>query len=399
MKLGAIGLGRIGLPMVLTFCKAGLYVKGVDAREQVIERIECRRHFVEPQVCEYLEKYGESLEVSTDYSTLRNCDTVFIVTQTPSLESGKFDLQYVESALEQLHKINSECIVVVSSTINTGDMDRLRVVHERICYNPEFIAQGSVIRDFEDPKFTLIGSYTEEDGERVAEVWRRIHSKPVFIVDPVEAEIVKISLNVSFTLGITFANIVGELCERFGADPDLVMRLIHRDVRKYRAGLGFGGPCFPRDTTCFGAICSAAGVQSGFGLSKLLDNINEATVERYARKILEKKPDSVAFIGVAYKQGVGLTDESQSIKIIRRVLELNPDVNVSVYDRLAEESARKELPDTVCFCGSLIEAVNKADIVFIGVPDPSLAEEIFKGREVIDPWRCVSRSDPRIRQS
>jgi UDPglucose 6-dehydrogenase len=399
MKLGAIGLGRIGLPMVLTFCKAGFYVKGVDAREQVIERIKCGQHFVEPQVCEYLEKYGENLEVSTDYSTLRSCDAVFIITQTPSLESGEFDLQYVESALEQLHKINSECIVVVSSTINTGDMNRLRIVHERICYNPEFIAQGSIIRDFENPKFTLIGAYTREDGECVAEIWRRIHNRPIFIVDPVEAEIIKISLNVSLTLGITFANIIGELCERFGADPDLVMRVVHKDVRKYRAGLGFGGPCFPRDTTCFGATCSAAGVESGFELSKLLNHLNEATVERYTGKILKEEPRNIAFIGVAYKQGVGLTDESQSIKIIRRVLKSDPAINIFVYDRLAEGSAKKELPDTVCFCESLTEAVEKADIVFIGLPDSSLSEEMFEGRKVIDPWRCVSRSNPRIERS
>jgi len=203
----------------------------------------------------------------------------------------------------------------------------------------------------------------------------------------------------SFTLGITFANIIGEICERFGADPDLVMRLIHKDVRKYKAGLGFGGPCFPRDATCFGAICSTAGVESGFELSKLLNHLNKATIERYARKILDAKPKNVAFIGVAYKQGVGLIDESQAMNILKRVLALDPELNVFVYDRLAEESAKKELPDTVCFCESLTEAVEKADIVFIGLPDSSLSEEMFRGRKVIDPWRCVSCSNFGIERS
>ena len=76
MKLGAIGLGRIGLPMVLTFCKAGFYVKGVDAREQVVERIKCGQHFVEPKVSEYLEKYGKNLTASTNCNILKNCDVV-----------------------------------------------------------------------------------------------------------------------------------------------------------------------------------------------------------------------------------------------------------------------------------------------------------------------------------
>lgn len=202
----------------------------------------------------------------------------------------------------------------------------------------------------------------------------------MFIVEPVEAEIIKLSLNVSLTLGITFANIIGELCEKFGANADTVMRAIHKDMRKYRTGLGFGGPCFPRETTCLGAICSTVRVESGFELSDLLNRLNEATVERYARKILDGKPKNVTFIGVAYKGGVGLIDESQAIKILKRVLTLNPEWNVSVYDRLAEERAKKEIPSTVSFCKSLQEATDKAEVIFIGVPDSSLSKETFEGK-------------------
>jgi len=390
MAIGLVGLGKLGLPLTLVFCKAGFRLFGVDISKERIDKINSRERFSEPQVNEYLTKYSDKLTVSTDYRSLQDASTIFVVVQTPSLKSRKFDLKFVKSAVQKIHRVNPEALIVVSSTINIGDLDSLARIHRKICYNPEFIAQGSVIRDFENPKFTLIGAYETRDGEVVAGIWKKVHDKPIFMVKPVEAEIIKMCLNVSFTLAITYANIVGELCEKFNADPDKVLDMIYRDVRKYKSGLGFGGPCFPRDTTCFGAISSSVGVKSALELSKLLNRLNEGTVERYAGKILDEKPRNVAFIGVAYKQGVGLIDESQPIKILKRVLALDPSVNVSVYDRLAEESARKELPSTVYFCESLQEAIDKADVIFIGLTDPSLSREMFDGKKVIDPWGHLS---------
>lgn len=395
--LGVVGLGKLGLPLALVFCKFGFHVKGVDISKERIDEINKKMRFLEPKLNDYLQKYSQRLQLSTDYNILKDVPLIFIVVQTPSLKNEKFDLKFLESAVREVHKVNSNALVVVSSTINIGDMDQLHKLHQRICYNPEFIAQGSIVRDFENPKFVLIGALSEEDGKYVANVWKKIHKKPIFIVKPVEAEIAKLSLNVSFTLGITYANIIGELSERLGADPDVVMQIIHSDVRKYRAGLGFGGPCFPRDTTCFGAICSTVGVESGFELSKLLNHINEATVERYTRRILSSKPRKIAFIGIGYKQGVGLVDESQSIKILRRLLTLNPKLEIFVYDRLAEEMAKKVLPDTVFFCESLQETTNKADVIFIGVPNSSLPEDMFKGKKVIDPWRCIKSNSKKCK--
>jgi UDPglucose 6-dehydrogenase len=390
MVLGLVGTGKLGLPLALVFCKAGFEVCGVDVSEKRIESITRRIKFSEPQVNEYLEKYGERFSVSTDYRTLQDVSTVFVVAQTPSLRNKKFDLKYVKSAIADIHKVSPEALIVISSTINIGNLDILAKIHKRIAYNPEFIAQGSIIRDFENPKFTLIGAYEERDGEEVADIWRKIHDKPVFIVKPTEAEIIKLCLNVSFTVSITYANIVGELCEKFNADSDKILDIIYQDVRRYKSGLGFGGPCFPRDTTCLGAICSSVGVKSGSEFTKLLNRLNDATVERYARKILDQKPKNVAFIGVAYKRGVGLIDESQPIKIIKKLTAYNSKQRIFAYDKLVEERADKELPNIVSFCESLQEAIDKADVIFVGAPDSSLSKEMFKGKKVIDPWRCIN---------
>jgi UDPglucose 6-dehydrogenase len=390
MVIGLVGLGKLGLPLALVFCKAGFEVRGVDVSNKRVESINQKMKFSEPQVNDYLEKYGEKLNVSTNYQTLHNVSTIFVVAQTPSLKNGKFNITFVKSAVKDIHKVSPKALIVVSSTVNIGNLNKLVKIHKRIAYNPEFIAQGSIIKDFENPKFTLIGAYEEKDGEEVANIWKKIHDKSVFIVKPIEAEIIKLCLNVSFTIGITYANIIGELCEKFGADSDNILDIIYTDVRRYKSGLGFGGPCFPRDTTCLGAICSTVGVKSGYELTKLLNRLNETTVERYVKKILEQKPKNVAFIGVAYKRGVGLTDESQPIKIIKRLSVINSKVRVFVYDKLVEERTDKELLNMISFCKSLQEAVDNADIIFIGVPDSSLSNDMFKNKKIIDPWRCIS---------
>jgi UDP-glucose 6-dehydrogenase len=218
-------------------------VYGVDVSEKRLEQIRNREHFVEPQVNKYLEKYGNNLTMSSNYSILSDCEVIFIITQTPSLPSRKFDISYVKEALTNVVKKNSKCLVVISSTINIGDMNELQKIHKRIVYNPEFIKQGSILNDFSCPRFVLIGAFTENDGIEIAKIWRKYHAKPVFIVKPVEAEIIKLSLNVSFTLGITFANMTGELCEKFDADSNKVLDVIYQDRRNYKAGLGFSGPC------------------------------------------------------------------------------------------------------------------------------------------------------------
>lgn len=284
MNLGVIGLGKLGLPLALIFAKIGYKVEGVDINKARLKQIKRNEPFFEPHVNEYLSKYGQNLTVSTDYNVLSDCKVVFIITQTPSLPSGKFDLSYVESALIDLHEINPKCLAVVSSTINIGDMNKLKQIHKRIVYNPEFVKQGSIISDFENPKFVLIGAYSNSDGEQVKSIWKEVHNKPCYIVKPIEAEIIKLSLNVSFTLGISFANMIGELCEKFNADSNKVLNIIYKDRRNYKAGLGFGGVCFPRDVNCFKAVALEKAVGSAYRFALLLNELNDYFVEDKCKK-------------------------------------------------------------------------------------------------------------------
>ncbi len=380
MNIGVCGLGKLGLPLAVLFAKY-FEVYGVDVNEERIARIKEREKFFEPQVNKYLEESARNLMVSTDYTVLENCEVVFIITQTPSLPSGEFDLQYVKSALKVLRDVNPECLAVISSTINIGDMEKLRTIHRRICYNPEFIKQGSIIHDFENPKFVLLGAYDEKDAKIAVDIWKTIHDKPIHVLKPVEAEIVKLSLNVQCTLGITFANMIGEVCEAFHADPNKVLSLLYKDRRDYKRGLGFGGVCFPRDVECFRVICSNTDIAGGERFASLLSELNEATIRTYTQKIESYGKRKIGILGVAYKPNVPYVVESQSLEIAQNLLDAGYEVYV--FDKLAEENAKQILKGAVHFCDTEEECLRKSDVIFIGTPNyRDITHPV-----IVNPWR------------
>lgn len=363
MKIGVCGVGKLGLPLAVLLAKH-FKVYGVDVNEKRIAQIRKPKDFFEPQVNKYLEDSGSNLVVSADYTILGECSVVFVIVQTPSLPSGEFDLRYVESALKALHDVNPDCLAVVSSTINIGDMERLRMMHRRVCYNPEFIKRGSIIHDFENPKFVLIGSDDKGDADITTSIWKTVHNNPIHVVKPVEAEIIKLSLNIQCTLGIAFANMVGEVCETFHADPATVLDSLYKDRRDYKTGLGFGGVCFPRDVECFKVICSNANVRSGEMFASLLGELNEATIRRYTQRIRSFGKKKIGFLGVAYKPNVPYVTESQSLKIAQNLVDAGYEVYV--FDKLAEENAKQVLRGEVFFCDTKEECLRKADVIFIG---------------------------------
>jgi len=382
MNIGVVGLGHLGVCLATIFSKR-FKVYGVDINEKRIQQIQNREKFFEPQINEYLKKYGHNLVLSSNYDVLAGCDVIFIITQTPSLPSGTFDVSHIKQALTQVVKVNRNCLVVISSTINVGDMDKLKDVHVRIAYNPEFVKRGSIIRDFENPKFVLVGAYNLEDGELVKNIWSKIHDKPVYIVKPIEAEIIKLSLNVSYALGITFANIIGELCERFGANSNKVLDIIYQDRRNYKPGLGFMGPCFPRDVNCFKYTCIAHSVRSGYRMAAFLNDLNNYMVEKYCKLLTSYGKKKIGILGLAYKPNVPYIDGSQSLKIAQKLLASKYEV--FVYDELAEENARKELTGKIHFCSSAEECLKNSDIIFIGTSN--FKDVKVREKVVLNPWK------------
>jgi len=379
--IGIIGLGKLGLPLALLFAEK-FEVHAVDISKDRINQIINQERFFEPQLNEYLSRNINHMKLSTDYSILKECDPVFIIVQTPSLPNGKFDLKYVKSAVEKLHEINPHCLCVISSTINIGDIDKLRKTHPRIAYNPEFIRQGSIIHDFLNPKFVLIGAYEEKDGLKIANIWRTLHNKPIYIVKPVEAEIIKLGLNFSFVLSIAFANVIGEICEAYNADPNAVLEIMYKDRRNYKPGLGAAGPCFPRDLSCFNQTCNERGLRLGSLLAAVVGTINHLMVDKYVQKIMSYGKKKIGILGVAYKAGVPYIYESQAIEIAKKLLKKKCELYI--YDELAEEEARKILTDRrVNFCNTITEVMKKSEIIFIGTPN---YKNTRTDKPIVNPW-------------
>lgn len=381
LKIGVVGLGKLGLPLSLVLAKAGFQVTGVDIDEHRISKIRQGR-FHEPQVSNYLKILSHRTSFTTQHELLEDAEVVIVITQTPSRPNGFFDTSSVEEAVRQIQAVNKDCLIIISSNVNIGTTGKLRKIHSRIGYSPEWVALGSVISGFEDPKFTVIGCYDREDNQLFKEIWREVHPKPIIIVKPIEAEIIKLAGNVIFTLGITFANLIGELCGKFNADPNQVLNVIYRDRRNYKPGLGFGGPCFQRDVNCFRALCLEEQLQSGVQFADVMNQLNNYTVDRWVEEIKSVADKSVGVLGVAYKPNVPYVYESQSLKITQKLLENS--YKVYVYDPLAEENARQVLDGNVHFCKTKEECVEKVEVLFVGTPN---FKDVKTGKPVINPWK------------
>ena len=270
--------------------------------------------------------------------------------------------------------------------MNIGVLDNLSKIHKKICYNPEMIRQGSIIEDFENPKYIIIGAFAKEEGEQLANIWKKVHNKPIYFVSPVEAEIIKIALNVSFTMSISYANIIGDLCEKFNANSNNVLDVVYKDRRNYKPGLGFMGPCFPRDVLHFRRVSLENSIESGYLFSFLLSELNQQIVDKYIIKIKSLKKKNIGVFGIAYKPNSPYIFESQPIKIIQEILNNSNEnqYNFFIFDPIAEDKAKEYFKNkNINFCSTSNECLEKSDIIFIGTANYS---NIQTEKPIINPW-------------
>jgi len=376
-----VGLGRIGLPLSLVYAKHGHEVVGIDIDTKRVNSIIHKEKLFEPFVNEYLEAYGNRCSYYTDLDHIKGSDVVTIIVATPSRPNGLFDVSGIEKIIRDIRSLDKGVLISISSNINIGTCDKLHEKYGRIAYCPEFIAQGSIVRGFENPKFTIVGAYDNKDAGILHKIWSTIHKKPIYVVKPAEAEIVKLGLNVSYCMGITWANIIGELCGIFNADSDKILDIMYNDWRNYKKGLGYMGPCFPRDTKCFGEICKEESVESGFQFTTVLDHLNDYTKRMYLNKIREYPKAKIGFLGISYKPNVPYVEASQPLEIAS-VLEKSGH-QIFIYDPTAEYEAKKVLKSAI-FCTTIEECVQLSDILFVGTAN---YKDMAFDKPMINPWR------------
>lgn len=420
--ISVIGVGKLGAPISACFAHKGHQVIGVDVNRRIVRLInEGRAPVFEPGLEELIGKNRKRFTATGDYEeAVLKSDITFIFVPTPTDASGGFSLRYVLSACEKigeaLRKKSGYHLVVLSSTVLPGATEKeIRPALEKssakrcgkdfgLCYNPEFIALGSVIRDVLNPDFVLIGQSDPKAGEILASFYKTFcdNNPPVARMNTVNAEITKLSVNTFVTTKITFANMIARICERIpGADVDVVTSALGLDKRIGRAYLkgatGYGGPCFPRDNLALSFLARKVGAPAT--LAEATDKSNRAQISHLVSLLKAKSPrgGSVGILGLTYKPDTDVVEEAQGLLLARALSE--EGMAVIVYDPAGMENARKILPGSVKYAGSMEECVRKSASIVITTPWKefrSISPEAFRHSKVrrllVDCWRILDVS-------
>jgi UDPglucose 6-dehydrogenase len=422
--LSIIGLGKLGSPMLAVFASRGFRVIGLDVNPELVELVRAgRAPVVEPQLEELLSAHRSNISTTEDYDdAVRGSDVTFVVVPTPSSPDGTFSLRHVQAACERIGdalRRKSGChVVVITSTVlpqdtGTGIMPILEQRSGKVCgrdfglcYSPEFIALGSVVRDMLNPDFILIGESDARAGRILEDVYRRTVGDrvPVAHMSFENAELAKIAVNTFVTTKISYANMLAEVCEKIpGCDVDVVTSAVGLDSRigpKYLKGrMGYGGPCFPRDNVAFSAMARRRGATAG--LAEATHAHNERQVTRLLDRVRPVLPPGgrVGVLGLAYKPNTTVVEESQGMKLAQALV--REGVPVVVYDPLAMTNAKAVLGDAVEYAPSLAACVERSRVLAIATPceefrtltAASLAHN--PRRVVVDCWRVLDADTVR----
>lgn len=429
-NISIIGLGKLGASMAAGMAFRGLNVIGVDVNTHAVDAINAGRGPVqETGLSELIAANKDRIRatLSTEEAVMAS-DLSFVIVPTPSDERGAFTLQYASFAFKALGQALKEKqsyhVVVLTSTVLPGATRHgLLPILERasglkcgpdfgLCYNPEFIALGSVIRDFLNPDFYLLGQFDPRSGDMLEQVHHQVSQNhaPVKRMSIENAELAKIAVNSYVTMKISYANMLADFCERLpGGDVDVVSDALGMDKRigrKYlTGGFGFGGPCFPRDNVALNFMGEALGVDSR--LLKVNDDFNRNLSRRSVEKLKPYLPKNanVAVLGLSYKPLSHVIEESPGIYLCRALSDAG--YRVIGHDHLAALQAGIALTGHALVTDSINEALMDADVVLVTLTDKSYtslsADDFLRDRKhvtIIDFWRCLKgsvSSDPRVR--
>jgi UDPglucose 6-dehydrogenase len=420
--VAVVGLGKLGSPLAAVLAATGGYtVVGADRSVGLVDAINHgRAPASEPGLQELMREAGGRLSATTSViEAAGTSDATFIVVPTPSGPDGRFSDAQVLAAIDavgtaQRHRAEYHLVVVVSTVMpgTTGQVIRARLEASSgkcvgrdigLCYNPEFIALGNVINGITAPDFVLIGESDTGAGDALAAIHARIAPQaPVARMNFVNAEIAKLSINTFVTTKISYANMLAEICERLpGADIEVVTGAIGKDARiggRYlKGGLGYGGPCFPRDNVALAALARQLNPRAD--LPEATDAINRHQVDRLFGlvKRLTQSFKPVAILGLSYKPDTDVVEESQSVILAERLARAGHPV--SVFDPHALEPALKALHGLVAPAADVAECVAGAATVVIATPWKefgALGPEAFaradKDVNIVDCWRILARS-------
>ena len=374
--IGVIGAGWVGLVTAACFADLGYEVMLCDVEASRIAELEAGRVPIhEPGLEELLDRNRNRLRFTTSSAEVfERAGLAFVCVGTPPTYSGDADLTAVWQVVDELPDTGDGLVLIMKSTVPPGTGERVRawldargLSHVGYVSNPEFLAEGTAVANFMRPDRIVVGSFRSEEGDRVATLHKELGA-PIVRADVTSAEMIKYASNAFLATKVSFINEIANVCEEVGADVTLVaggMGLDRRiGPRFLRAGVGYGGSCFPKDVAALKQLAGNSGYH--FQLLTSVIEVNELQKRRVVGKLRKHlgslRGRTVALLGLAFKPDTNDVREASSLVLALRLLA--EGAHVKAWDPVAIEDARPLLAG-VLLCDDLLDAVSGADAAVI----------------------------------
>jgi UDPglucose 6-dehydrogenase len=405
-RVAVFGAGYVGLVTGACFAELG---HEVVVRDVVTEKIDALRRgevpIYEPGLDELLAGNRERLTFTTDVNeAIDGAEFVYVAVGTPPTYSGDADLSAVWTVIDELPAVDHRIVVCMKSTVPVGTGEKVRhrldargLAHVGYASNPEFTAEGTAVRDFMEPDRIVVGAFEEADGDAVAALHQGIDA-PVVRADVASAEMIKLAANAALMARISFINEIANVCEATGADVVKVAEGIGHDRRIgksfLRAGIGFGGSCFPKDSLALKQLAASSGYH--FQVLNAVIEVNELQKRRVIGKLKQLvgplRGKRVALLGLAFKPNTDDTREAPAFVLAGRLLAEGADV--VAWDPVADADGLHGLVQVE----TVEEALAGADAAVLVTEWPQLADVDWRtagsgmrspvlvdGRNMLDP--------------
>lgn len=411
----------MGLVTGVCLAYTGHKVFCVDTDEGKIETLKSGiSPIYETDLETYMSLAAANITYTSDYmSAYKVSDVIFIAVGTPENGDGSANLDYVFNVAGQIaHSLEKNCVVVVKSTVPVGTNDKIEyfirsnlknnvIVH--VSSNPEFLAQGTAVRDTLKASRIVIGVEDPAAEATMREVYSGFEGVPILVTNRRSAEMIKYASNNFLALKISYINEIANICDLLGADIDDVTKGMAYDPRignKFlKAGIGYGGSCFPKDTKALACIAD----RHGYDLKTIKAAIAVNTEQKLI--LLKKarayypsfKDVNVAVLGLTFKPGTDDLREAPSIVNVAALLD--EGANIKAWDPVGEKNFRKLFPYKITYCETIQETLLKADICFIFTEWPEVQHcnaemftRLMKNPIVIDGRNCLDRKKMELMQ-
>ncbi len=425
MKISVFGLGYVGAVSAACFAKEGNEVIGVDVSQTKVDIINSGNSpIVEEGINELINQMvaEKMLRATTDINeAIENSDVSLVCVGTPSNDNGSLKLDYIKRVSQEIGAAISKKarrhVVVMRSTMLPGTIESLvkptlEVYSDKkagtdfeVCINPEFLREGTSIKDFYAPPFTLIGADSEEAGEILKRLYAKIEA-PLYITSVKAAEMVKYSCNCFHGLKVSFANEIGNICKELGIDSHEVMEVFCKDTKLnlspyyLKPGFAFGGSCLPKDLRALQYKAKELDVKVPVLEAALASNLLQ--IERAVQLIAKTGRKKVGVLGFAFKAGTDDLRESPVVTIIERLIGKGYDIKL--YDKQVsvaklvganKEYIEREIPHiSNLMADDIDEVLEHSEVILVGNPAKEFKDiesKLTKEQTVVDLVRIFGK--------